>query len=194
MSGVTLGYDSDKGTGDGTVKGSDARLNVSSRSDSRLYYNSRDESLSFSLNWDDASTATGDYVAMWVNTHTEKTLVVEGIEIGSQYASNWQIQSILSPVAGGGTAATPVCVNRGRVIAAQATARTAVSATVTIGGSIESILSHGSVGDAASGGRFWDLHDSVRIGPGGAFALQCILSATSPGLTQGSIVAYYEED
>ena len=189
---IELEYISDTGAGVERVKGSDGRENVSSRSDSRIYYNSRDRSLSFSLNWDDASTATGDYVAMWVNDHTEKTLVIEGVEIGGQYASNWQLQSIINPSPGGGTAATPACLNRDKTSAAQATARTAVSATVTIGGTISAILSHASVGDAASGGRLWETHDAVRIGPGGAVALQCILTATSPGLTQGTIVAYYE--
>lgn len=187
---INIEVSSDKTGGTEVIQGSDRRFNVSSRQDSRIYYNSRDDSLSFTLNWDDASTATGDYVLIWINDHVSKTLVVEGIEIGSQYGSDWQLQSISSPVAGGGTVATPGCLNRVKTSVAQATARTAVSATVTIGGSIDIILSHKSVG--AREGDDWDLHDSVRIGPGGAVALQCILTDTSPGLTQGSLVAYYE--
>ena len=73
--------------------GSDGRLNVSSRVDVRRYYNSRDESESYSLVWDDASTATGDIVLYWKNTNTNgKHLVISSVGINSQYASDWQLK------------------------------------------------------------------------------------------------------
>lgn len=171
------------------VFGSDNRINVSARSDARSYYNSRDERLAFSLSWDDASTATGDYVLYWQNTDTTgKVLVIEGIDIGSQYGSDWQLQEVTG-TGGGGSAATPVCLNRESPKLAPANCFTAVSSTVTIG-AIGQIINHPTV--PARNGRLIDLKDKIRLGQNGAIALQCILTDTSPGLTQGTIFGYYE--
>jgi len=171
------------------IFGSDNRINVSSRSDARSYYNSRDEKQAFSLSWDDASTATGDYVAYWQNTNANgKVLVIEGFELGSQYGSDWQLQEVTG-TGGGGSAATAVCLNREAPKSAPANCFTAVSSTVTIG-AISTILTHPSI--SARNGRYIELHDKIRLGQNGAVALQCILTDTSPGLTQGTIYGYYE--
>ena len=55
-----ISYQNDATGSDERARGSDNRLNVSSRSDSRSYYNSRDNSAAFSLSWDDTSSAAGD--------------------------------------------------------------------------------------------------------------------------------------
>ena len=186
---IGIEYKNDRTRAKEDMEGSDGRANVSSRSDPRTYYISRDKSQSFTLNWDDASTESGDYVAYWQNTDvTGKHLIIEGIEFGSQYGSDWQLQ-IVTGTGGGGTAATPVCLNRAKPLAASSNCFTAVSTTVTIG-AVDVIIAHPTVG--ARSGQYFELKDQLRIGQDQAIALQCMLTDTSPGLTQGTIYGFYE--
>lgn len=186
---IEVEFTSDKSGGTEKAQGSDQRLNVSSRSDSRSYYNSRDQSLAFSLTWQDASTATGDYVLYWQNTDTTgKVFVVDSVGLNSQYAADFELWTVTG-TGGGGTAATPVCLNRSSPKAAQANAFTAVSATVTIGAEEHRV---DIVSVVALGHEEFRLDDRLRIGQDGAIAIKCDLIATSPGKTHGVVFGYYE--
>jgi len=190
MSGQRIGYQSDKSKGqDGTVMGSDGRFNTSSRSDSRSYYNSRDESETFSLVWADASTATSDYVLYWQNTDTTgRELVIDAVGLNSQYAADFQLQ-LVTGTGGGGSTATPFCLNQAKPKVAQANCFTAVSSAVTVG-AIGGIVDDVTV--SARGHEEFRLKDRLRLGQNQAIAIQCILTDTSPGRTRGVVYGFYE--
>lgn len=182
-------YTNDENLSEQFVQGSDGRLNVSARSDSRSYYNSRDEQQTYSLVWADASTATGDHVLYWKNTDTTgKHLVISDIGMNSQYRADFQLL-VVTGSATGGTAATPACLNRAAPKVANATALTAVTAPVT-NLTTDVIIDHVSV-DVGGHDEF-HLEDRLRIGQGGAIAIKCLLIDTSPGLTWGVVYGYYE--
>jgi hypothetical protein len=186
---IEIEFTSDKTGSTEKCQGSDQRFNVSSRSDSRSYYNSRDQSLAFSLTWQDASTATGDYVLYWQNTDTTgKVFVIDSVGLNSQYSADFELWTVTG-TGGGGTAATPVCLNRATPKTAQANALTAVTSTVTVGAE-ESRMDIVSV--LAGGHEEFRLADRVRIGQDQAIAIKCDLIATSPGRTHGVVFGYYE--
>jgi len=171
------------------VQGSSGRLNVSSRGDSRSYYNSRDDQLAFSLVWSDASTATSDFIVYWKNTDTTgKHLVIDSAGINSQYRADFQLHAVTGTAAGG-SVATPACLNRAAPKVAQATCRSAVSSAIT-GLSSVVIIDHATV--PAGGHEEFRLDDRLRIGQDQALAIQCVLTDTSPGLTHGVIFGFYE--
>ena len=185
----TIEFTSDSSGSQENAKGSDGRLNVSSRSDSRSYYKSRFDSSAFSLVWADASTATGDYVLYWQNTDTTgKHLVIDSAGLNSQYAADFQLQ-IVTGTGGGGTTATPACLNRATPQVAQANCFTAVSSTVTIG-AIDVIIDDVTV--PVRGHEEFRVGDRLRLGQNQALAIQCIRTDTSPGRTNGVVFGFYE--
>lgn len=187
--GIRIAYSNDSTNADEQTRGSDGRLNVSSRTDSRGYYNSRDESESYSLVWADASTATGDHIIYWKNTNANgKQFVVTNIGINSQYRADFQLQAVTGTAAGGAVG-TPSCLNRAVKKTAAATARTAVTGDIT-GLTVDVIIDHVSV--EAGGHEEIHLDDRLRLGQDDAIAVECILTDTSPGLTWGVIYGYYE--
>ena len=187
--GIGIDFVSDSTGSNETAKGSDGRLNVSSRADPRSYYNSRDESQAFSLTWQDASTATGDYVLYWQNTDaTGKVFVVDSVGLNSQYAADFELWTVTG-TGGGGAAATPVCLNRNKPRSAPSNAFTAVTSTVTIGTEEHRI---DIVTVPARGHEEFRLVDRLRIGQDGAIAIKCDLIDTSPGKTHGVVFGYYE--
>jgi len=186
---IEIEFTSDKTGGTERAQGSDQRFNVSSRADSRAYYNSRDESLAFTLTWQDASTETGDYVLYWQNTDTTgKVFVVDAIGLNSQYDTDFELWTVTG-TGGGGTSATPVCLNRATPKTAQANAFTAVTSTVTVGAEEHRI----DIASCVAGGHEeFRLVDRLRIGQDQAIAIKCDLIATSPGKTHGVVFGYYE--
>ena len=184
-----IGFISDKTQGTSETKGSDGRLNVSSRSDSRAYYNSRDESEAFSLVWKDASTETGDYILYWQNTDvTGRELVIEAIGINSAAAGDFEVH-IVTGTAAGGSAATPVCLNRAAPKAAQSNALTAAAAPVT-GLTLDQLIDTATC--SARGHEEFRLNERLRIGQNQAVAIFCDLADTSPMTSRGVVYGYYE--
>jgi hypothetical protein len=186
---IDLQATSDKTGNVQPVFGSDNRLNVSSRTDERSYYASRDNSSAFSLAWQDASTATGDYVLYWQNTATDgRQFVIDSIGINADDSSTWELWTVTG-TGGGGAAATPVCLNRSQVKTAPSNCFTAVSSTVTVGAEEERV-------DIVTVGGFGHeemrLNDRLRLGQDQAIAIKCDLIANSPGLTHGVVYGFYE--
>ena len=182
-------YTSNENLAEQMVQGSDGRLSVSSRSDERSYYNSRDKQQAFSLVWSDASSAAGDAVLYWKNTDTTgKHLVIDGIEINSEKYASFCMAEVTGTAAGG-TATTPVCLNRASPRVAQATARTADTTPLT--GLTEGVTIDLKTCDAQSSIEM-NLHDRLRIGQDGAIAIYVKTVASGPGITSGTIFGYYE--
>ena len=182
-------YTNDVNLSEQMVQGSDGRFNVSSRSDDRSYYNSRDKQEAYSMIWLDASTASGDVILYWKNTDTTgKHFVVDSIGLNSQYRADFQLLQVTGTAAGG-TSSTPTCLNLAAPRVAQATARTADSSAVT--GLTEGVCID-FVSVTAGGHEEMRLHDRLRVGQDGAIAIKCILADTSPSRTWGVVFGYYE--
>lgn len=183
---------SDNGGNTQPMFGSDNRLNVSSRADGRGYYNSRDESESYSLTFDDANCTTGDYVVYLKNTATDKKhMVIRSTGINSDTASSYTFLRVTGTPAGGAVSATPVLLNQAGVSnIATATASTVVESDVSpISG-----LSDSSVFDklnvTAGGHEEFRFQDQIRIGAGQAIAIKARTASSASCF--GVIFFYFE--
>ncbi len=117
-----------------------------------------------------------------------KVFIIDAIGLNSQYDADFELWTVTG-TGGGGTAATPVCLNRATPKTAQANCFTAVSSTVTVGAE-EHRLDIVSV--KAGAHEEFRLFDRLRIGQDQAIAIKCDLIATSPGKTHGVLFGYYE--
>ena len=168
------------------AQGSDNRLNVSSRGDSRSYYNSRDESQAFSLVWDDASSAAGDMIIYWKNTNLSgKVLVLDSAGLNSEQAASFKLHIVTGTATG--TTVVPLCLN-------QASPKTAAAIAVEAAGTAITGLTSAGVVDHASvttdGHEEFRLDDRLRIGQDQAVAIEYEQGTT--GRTWGVIFGFYE--
>jgi len=176
-------WTSDRTNGVEKAKGSDNRLNVSSRSDGRSYYNSRDESLAFSALWDDSSSEAGDFILSWKNTDaTGKVLVIHRIQTNSENTDgSFKLHLVDGDAIG--ASVTPVCLNRSKPKTAQAICKEAAGTPLT--GLISDLeIDHVSNGDEMSS------DDLFRVGQDQTVAIEYEQGTT--GRTWGKIIGYYE--
>ena len=181
-----LQYTSDLSGSLEKAQGSDNRLNVSSRGDSRSYYNSRDESQAFSVVWDDASSVAGDMIIYWKNTNLNgKVLVVDSVGLNSEQAASFKLHLVTGTATG--TTVTPFCLN-------QASPKTAAATTIEAAGTAITGLTSAGVIDHASvpvdGHEEFRLDDRLRIGQDQAIAIEYEQGTT--GRTWGVIFGFYE--
>ena len=109
----TLQYYSDESPGGlGQVLGSDGRLNVSSRSDTRAFYISRDDEEVYVLRIEDDDAVLADIVVYLQNTSPTKDLYILDIHVSSENAATFKI-AFGDATAATGTAVDPVNLNRG---------------------------------------------------------------------------------
>ncbi len=76
------------------------RLNVSAKTQPRIFYASRDEGLSFNSISDVASAAAGDYVFYLKNTSSTRNMFIQHIEFHSIEAVKWLIWKVTGTAAG----------------------------------------------------------------------------------------------
>lgn len=168
-----------------TLHGSDGRANVSSRSDARVYYNSRDVGRTFTMSFDDLDAAAGDYVAYLKNTDTNgRQLVIHKYKIASTIAGAAKVSFVTGTAAGGSTI-TPVNTNKGSSIAA--------SATVLGNSAITGLTEDGVieiVGLPATGIHSSQADDVIRLGQNDAIAIEWDRGANT--ILEGTIVFFYE--
>ena len=169
------------------AQGSDNRFNVSSRSDSRSYYNSRDKAECFSLVWDDATSAAGDHIVYWKNTDTTgKHLVVAAIGLNSANNCSFKLH-LVTGTAASGTTVSPACLNQASPKTAQATAMEAAGTAIT-GLTSSLVIDH--AGCPANSHEEFRLTDRLRIGQDQAIAIEYEQGTT--GRTWGVIFGFYE--
>ena len=102
--------------------GSDGRFNVSSRSDARAYYNSRDVGQTYTMVWDHTGAAIGEYSFYLQNTSPTLELVCSNLVINSETSAEKFKLFFVTGVAGDGATVTPTNLNKGSSNAAAATA------------------------------------------------------------------------
>ena len=190
-----IGYTNDVTENEQIVKGSDGRLNVSSRSDGRRYYNARDESEAYSLVFDDANASAGDYVVYIKNAKTDgKHLVVSGVGMNCEAASASFKLSMVTGTPVGGTTATPVNLNQAgvaRSATVDAQTITDSSATPFTGLTEDKVVDH-VASTGAYGHAEFRLQDTLRIGQDQAIAIELEYSAAADVRCFGVIFFYFE--
>lgn len=186
-------YSDDTGKGLAEVKGSDGRLNVSSRSDARSYYNSRDQHLTFALSFLMTLADTGEHFVAWRNASDDKELVIRHLDVAvfEPVDLKWHVGTG-TPAAG--TVIVPVNFNQGSgrsaptdgsVSAMEGTTTTPLTGLTSTGVvNFHSIL---SIQDSVH----VEFDDMVRLGQNDTFFGE-MEAASAPGFVQGTIVGYYE--
>ncbi len=172
--------------------GSDSRLNVSARSDTRGYYNSRDESESFTLLFDDANCTALDFCVHLQNTKTDgKHMVIRSASVNSDSNSAFDFVLVTGTAGGGAVAATPVNLNQAGVAkTATVTANTVVDsdANPITGLTVGSELDHVNV--LANAHEEFRFQDQVRIGQDQAVGIRCKIGT---GVSCFGIIFFYFE-
>lgn len=125
--------------------GSDSRLNVSSRSDSRVFYVSRDNGQAYVLRIEDDDAVANDLIAYLRNDSKDKRLYITDIHLSSENAATFKL-AFGDATAATGTSVTPVNLNKSSSNDADVTA-----------------LGNGAVGGVAADTFF----STVRVGAGG---------------------------
>ena len=82
------------------ARGTDNRLSVSSRTDSRSYYRSRDDGQAYSLVFDHQSAAAGEYSVYWQNTSTTMALVIDAIGFNAVQNARIKLWEVTGTAAG----------------------------------------------------------------------------------------------
>jgi len=174
------------------VKGSDGRINVSARADTRGYYNSRDESESYTLTFEDANCSAGDFVVHITNIKTDgKHMVIRSASINSDSASSWRFVTTTGAAGGGAVAASPFNLNfAGVAKTATVTASTVVDSDSTpISGLTQgNEIDHVNV--SAGGHEEFRFQDQLRIGQDQSVAIVC---QNGTGVSGFGVIFFYFE-
>ena len=171
------------------MQGSDGRANVSSRSDSRAYYNSRDKGQTYSMVFDFQDAAAGEYGFYSKNTSTTgQTLVIDEINLCAVQNARIKLWYVTGTAASG-TLITPTNLNSSSGNSATATVMEGASAAtgitgLTTAGLIDFV--YVSANDTKSMG----LRERLRIAPGDAIAIEYDEGTT--GDMSGVVFGYYE--
>jgi len=171
------------------MEGSDGRANVSSRSDKRSYYNSRDKGQTYSMAFDFQDAAAGEFAAYWKNTSTNGLdLVIDAVGFNCVEAARVKLWFVTGTAAGG-TALTPVNLNKNSGNDATATAMEGGSASTGITGlTTDGLIDFAYCG--ALGHEQFRLNDRVRLGQNDAIAVEYEEGTT--GDCSGVVFGFYE--
>ena len=151
------------------AEGSAGRLNVSSRSDSRAYYNSRDEKQTYSVCYDHQGAVAGELSLYIENTSATKELVIAAI--GTNAAENARIKLwFVSGTAAGGSVLTPTNLNKGSSNDADSIVRVGNSGDAITGLTTISCIDFAAV--QSMGHEEFRLGDTVRLGQNDAIAIE----------------------
>ena len=175
------------------TKGSDSRLNVSSRSDGRGYYNSRDESESYVLAFEDDNATIGDYIVYLKNEKSDgKHLVVRSASVNGEAVSSFEFLRVTGTPGGGAVDATPTNLNQGGVAKSATVAASVVadSGSSPISGLVDGVcIDHVQV--TAGGHEEFRFQDQLRLGQDQAIAIK-MKKGTADSYAFGVIFFYFE--
>ena len=168
------------------VHGSDGRLNVSSRSDGRAYYNSRDLKQTYSVVFDDPDCDVGDEFFFLQNDNTTLELVIDSIGINATLVGSFKLQ-FDDGVMSGATTLTPVNLNHG---SSNNAVVTCVGNALLTGTSIpDGVIDHLAINVA--GHEEFRLNDRVRLGQGDAISI-LYDRGTANNVVEGVVYFYFE--
>ncbi len=172
--------------------GSDGRVNTSSRSDTRGYYNSRDESESYVLIFDDENVTNLDFPVYLRNDKTDgKHMVIRSASVNA--SANVKVSFLtVTGTAAGGTSATPANLNRGGVSrTAAVTALTTADSNATPMSGLTADVEFDHVNVLANGHEEFRFQDQVRLGQDQAIALRMDSGSADTNIF-GVVFFYFE--
>jgi len=170
------------------IEGSDNRFNVSSRSDSRFYYNSRDKGQSYSMTWAAVTPADGEYSFYLKNTSTSKTLVIHSIGVNADDLAKFKLWTVTGTAANGASV-TPTNLNLSSSNAAAVTALHDGGSPAISGLTQVALIDQASV--VANGHEEMRVGDTLRLGQNDAIALELDVGTSTPE-TFGVCFFYFE--
>lgn len=169
------------------TEGSDGRLNVSSRSDGRPYYNSRDAGQCYTIVYEHSDAVDDQYAFVMTNTSTDKTLVVSSVGINSDKLVRVQLAYISGAVAQG-VSVIPTNLNADSSNDAQASVVHDGGGTAITVGTLGALIDDVNVG--IHGHEELRLSDRLRLGQNDSIAL--LLKTGSTPLLTGVVFFYFE--
>jgi hypothetical protein len=161
------------------------RLNVSSKTRSRMFYVSRDDQLGFNIPMPSFEAAAGNYVFYIKNTSADKDLMIDSIEYHSEEWVQWNVWEVTGTAAGG-NALTPVNIHLGKGRLAEATAMGG-GATIT-GLTLGNLI--GVHRTQATGEAAMDWAEGLILGPDTAIMAE--YQAGTGGLCEIDCLFHYE--
>ena len=189
----TTDYDNDITGAKESARGSDHRLNVSARSDSRGAYNSRDEGDAHSLTFDHQGAVAGEFSVYWKNSATsnKRVLVFSEAEVNALQSARVKIHRVTG-IAAGGTVISPVNQNTARGVSTESTCRQSDSGDAITGLTSAGVIGFTSVpGDGTViGNREYHFDDRLRVAQGDAIAIEYDEGTT--GDFFGTLTGYFE--
>lgn len=187
-----LDYFDDRTGARAVVHGSDGRANVSSRADSRIYYNSRDKKKAFILVFDDAACSADDFNVSLFNNDVSDKLVVHKVSVNALNVASFKLHQVTGIAAGGAVSATPVNMHLGEADAVVTASTVANSDSSPISGLTSSVeIDHVSV--VASGNGVMEQGDTIRLAKGQGIAIEMDSGANATRVF-GSITFFFEAD
>ena len=172
--------------GNGDMGVHDQRGQVSSRTNPRISYASRDEGLAYNAVYDGMTVAAGEYAAYLKNTSSTRDAFVSDIEFHSVENVKWKIFSVTGTAASGETV-TPSQLNLSKGIPAEATAMAGDTAITGLTTGVQ-LGVHRSIANDPSD---MDYHDALILGPGNAIAIEYDTGTT--GICDIDIFFHYED-
>jgi len=176
---------------DGKGKNGDAsvsqaqRLNVSSKTRSRLFYISRDDEQAFNAVMPTFNGVSGNYVYYLKNTSSTKNIFLHALEYHSVQAVHWKVWQVTG-VAAGGTEIIPANLNLGSGRLAEATCMGggATITGLTLGNQI------GTHRTQATGESSMDFGEGLILAPNTAIMIEYDTGTT--GLCEVDCVFHFE--
>lgn len=165
------------------VHGSDGRLNVSSRSDERIYYNSRDKQQTYLWHSLDSGAAAGEYIIYIKNTSTDKDLIIKEIILSPGVDMSFIITTVTGTPSSASITGFNLNRNSGNDAAAVAHGNAAVDNLTPVQTlRTEQVLAL-TTADI-------ELHDAFRLGQNDAIAIE--EDVNGGGTLAVSIIGYFE--
>ncbi len=172
------------------TEGSDGRLNVSSRSDSRPYYNSRDEGQCYTMTFNHPSAGDGEFSFYLQNTSVNQTLVVSSIGINADDIARFKLWFVTG-TATNGVSRVPMNLNRTSPNDAAASTALHDGAGTAMDGFAVSGQEIDDIQLIKNGHAELRLTDRIRLGQNDAISLEMQLGTTTPDVF-GVVFFYYE--
>ena len=141
------------------------RLNVSAKTQPRIFYASRDEGLAFNAPTDNPAIAAGEYCWYLKNTSTTRNVFVQHIEFHAVEAVKWIVWEVTGTATG--TAVLPSNMNLGSGIPAEALCY----GDGAVGG-LTPVKVMGNHRNQAGGEGEMDWTDALILTPGKAIAIE----------------------
>lgn len=163
--------------------GSDGRLNVSARSDERIFYNSRDVEQTYIWASFDNGAAVNEYTIYVQNTSTTDNLIIKEVLLSPGVAMTFKISTVTGTA--GGSAITGYNLNRNSGNAASANA---------FGDALVSGLTEDTVITVAMVPALETVevafHDALILGQNDNIAVEC--DVNTGGLVYMQVIGYFE--